>query len=195
MKKSTPKSSPRGWFSASRGKSRPVLPAQPDAIHIRELAQAVGRAKSTVSDWLKRPDWRFGVPPWPKTIVPAVRRWIAATLTDDRGPLAPLRRQKLEEQIRQLTAQANQAEAALIKQRSELCDSAECAIEAQRRIGLYRAGIAPFAREVERLALAHGVPEENIGAFRDQLNGLVDNCLRHVGAQEDTSTKGHDDDQ
>ena len=62
----------------TRPRSRPR-----DARSQHQLAEALGRSQSAISQWTARPDWPFGRPiKWPLKIS-AVRAWVDATLTKD----------------------------------------------------------------------------------------------------------------
>lgn len=43
----------------------------------QELADLVGRSRQRVSQWMRDRRWTFGGPPWPKSALPQIQRWIA----------------------------------------------------------------------------------------------------------------------
>lgn len=59
----------------------------------RALAAMCDRHPSQITRWMKHPLWKFGGPPWPRTVAPEILRWIAGVLDDrnwrERKPSPP----------------------------------------------------------------------------------------------------------
>lgn len=96
-----------------------------------DLARATGRTPQAVGKWLRDPRWTFGPPPWPRSVVPDVQRWMAAQLEaggkklDPKDALFGLKEQRLKEDIRKIRAQADTYEVSLARERGRLLDADE----------------------------------------------------------------------
>jgi hypothetical protein len=156
----------------------------------------------TVSRWAKRPDWPFAKRgPWPRRDVPSMLRWAADTLERDAGPAdagaeggadntAALRKQKLQQEIRKLRANADQAETALAKERGQLLDAGEVERAWANIAVVVRNGAQNLASQVVPLALSHGMPHEAAGAFQEQVEQAVAGVLRHLSRDGSASDDG-----
>lgn len=167
---------------------------------LTDFAAALKSPISTVSGWLRHDSWQWPKKgPWPHSLVPLVLNWAADTLesgrpskekTDPEGVETQknLREQKLRQEIRKLRAHADQAETALARERGALHDAAECEDEAVRRAGLYRTSVQNIPPQLVSLALSHGMPHEAAAEFQQQIDQLVNGCLRFTATSPDAIT-------
>lgn len=51
-----------------------------ELMSLRRLAKLTGVAPTSVFRWVRHENWKFGAPPWPVGVLPAVRRWRKAIL-------------------------------------------------------------------------------------------------------------------
>ena len=92
-------------------------PKQNSIRTTRELGKKLDVSASVICDYCKRPEWPFARRgPWPMSDIPNMLRWRAEVLArhkDDHvatGEIGELRKTKLKQEIRKLTAQADVAE-------------------------------------------------------------------------------------
>lgn len=102
------------------------------------------------------------------------------TITDPDSERS-LRRQKLEQEVRKLRAQADQAETALAKERGRLLDASAVAQEWSSVGVVVRNSLENLPSQIVPLALTHGIPHEVADQFRGQIEGLLSGVLRHLG--------------
>lgn len=164
---------------------------------VTELAGLVGRDASQISRWTKRDDWPFArKSPWPKADVPKILNWIADTLERGRpakekqgetGGTTELRKQKLQQEIRKLRAQADQAETALARERGNLHDADEC--ERQRVSDALKVANAVqlLPSQLLPLALSQGMPHEASATFQEQATELCTAVLRQLSHDGSTA--------
>jgi hypothetical protein len=146
-----------------------------------DLARLVGRERSTVTRWLQRDDWPFPKrPPWQRSLVPKIMRWIADTLivressgVQGNEELTALKKQKLEEEIRKLSTQADASEAALARERGTLMDADDVEAEWANVCAMIRRGFQNLASQLVPLALTHGMPHEAAPEFQQQAEAIV----------------------
>jgi hypothetical protein len=172
----------------------------PTCRSVRDLAKAVEKSHTAVGKWVKRADWPFSrKPPWKRDQLPAIMRWAADTLApnthadpadDQADNTAALRRQKLQQEIRKLRANADQAETALAKERGQLLDAGEVERAWANIAVVVRNGAQNLASQVVPLALSHGMPHEAAGAFQEQVEQAVAGVLRHLSRDGSASDDG-----
>lgn len=167
-------------------------PARKRFESIRQLAIRLDISHTTVTSWVKRNDWPFNRrSPWKESQVAKIQRWAAETLQKrvdatpddaaDAEGVAALRKQKLQQEIRKLFANADQAEAALAKERGGLLDANEVAVEwaaIRRMIG---DGVEHLPAKFATLAVAHGLPVEAEAQFREEAAEAFHRVLNHLG--------------
>ncbi len=169
-----------------------------------EFAVALHVVTQTVSRWTRHAQWHWSRKgPWSAEIVPDVLRWAADTLergrprkekTDPEGTatIGDLREEKLRQEIRKLRAHADQAETALAKERGDLHDAGQCDDEAVRRASLYRTAIQNVPTQVVSLALSRGMPHQSAPEFQQQLEELLNGCLRFTNASANEKSAARD---
>ncbi|MGE0481619.1 MAG: hypothetical protein AB7Q17_14220 [Phycisphaerae bacterium] len=77
---------------------------------IRALAALVGVSHTTTHKWTRRPDWPFGRPPWPASIVGRVERWREASLFGEDGNARDAGRVASAAKLRLLVARTSKIE-------------------------------------------------------------------------------------
>jgi hypothetical protein len=200
---------------AAKAPAKPKT-AGPNAIgSLAELAALVERDKGTVSRWLQRPDWPFAKrPPFERTLVPKILRWVAEFLAPARDPDLPakpgqqpaaggrdaararhlqLREQKLQEEVRRVTAQAATLETALARERGELVEAAEVEREWAGIGATVRNAFQALPSQLVPLALAHGMPHAAAPLFQEQAAAAIAAILRRLSTDE-AEGRGADDD-
>jgi len=113
-----------------------------------ELAGALKVSGATMSRLLRRDDWPVTrIPHWASADVVKIQKWREESLREDRarldragGDTAPLRREKLTQEIRKLSAQASSAELQLSKEREELVPLEEVRSLIEGRVLALRGG-------------------------------------------------------
>lgn len=149
-----------------------------------ELAATVGRSRSQISRWVADDRWPFGGAPWPQSKVPEILRWMAETLRSVGGGGAhpELRREKLEQEIRKLRAQADQAELERDGRLAQLISAADVDAEWASVGAMIRNAFAPLAAQLVGLAISHGLPQEAAPEFQRQIEEAIAGILRVLNA-------------
>jgi hypothetical protein len=106
---------------------------------------------------------------------------------DDRT--VKLKFEKLQQEIRKLTASADQAETELARTRGKLLDADEVANQWSVIGIVIRNALENIPAQVVPLALSHGMPHDSAVKLHAQVEGLIQSALRHLsdeGSRVDT---------
>ncbi len=147
----------------------------------RELSVLVERDESQISRWLQDDRWPFGSAPWSRSDLPKMLRWIAEDLRNkpdeaDAGT-APLRREKLEQEIRRLKAQAETFELQLAKEKGASLDAAEVKARWANIGQVIRSGLQNLPPQVVSIALRHGMAHTASASVQSEVRAVVDDVL------------------
>ncbi|MGH7179127.1 MAG: hypothetical protein ACREJC_17245 [Tepidisphaeraceae bacterium] len=158
------------------------------------LATLVERHPSRITEWLRHPEWSFPrQPPWPKSQVPSILRWAAEHLDDEGGrpadeELGELRKSKLRQEIRRLTAMADAAEMELSRERGKLLDGKQISREWGNVAQVVRNSVQGLPAMILPVALRNGMPNTGAVAFQREVQQIADDALSAL------SRTGDDDD-
>lgn len=161
---------------------------------LSELAGLVDRDVSQISRWCRDDRWPFHrSPPWPRSIVPKILRWIADTLLPGMdGPDAggdgktedtkALRKKKLKTEIRKLLAQAEKCEIEIARERGRLLDVEDVKRTWANLGNAVRGGFQNLASSAVPIALRHGMPNAASVPFQVDLQQQIDEILGRLSA-------------
>lgn len=157
-----------------------------------ELSLLVGRSKPTLSRWMRRAEWNFGKPPWERNLLPRMMRWIADHIGASAEKITgtgmsgrpvdvegrDLRLSKARQEIRKLSAAADDAETTRARNRGELLKAADVESEWASVGAKVRNAFQNLGSQLVPLALAHGMPHQHAAEFQNQIEQSVSGILR-----------------
>lgn len=146
------------------------------------FAKALDVHRGTMSKWTDRPDWPVRKsPPWSTADLAAVQKWRADNLREDRaaldhgddhGETLELRKAKLTQEIRKLTAQASAAELSLEREAGKLLSREEVDRGQVERVALVRNAMRLAGRKLS-------VKLQGVTAF-PEIERIVDEEMQYV---------------